>query len=631
MEFFKQHWFKMLVLLPFIPVGILIHSLDRFTGVDDWLRFLVAFVFIITSLLFFFLGFYFELSKGDVRNKKIQLNIGNYEFGIAEISRVVLSILVIAFFYTTFNLATMSTRFIDIIDDIAAAPDVPSERIYSLVAMSDFDVHNQGSYVLIGVLNAGDEARDLATDEFLHDQHTIFNPIPVAFATPFEMINALYDGEIEAIIIGSNFVQVFEELDRFRDIEDETHVLNQFSVEVEVVERVDIDPREPFSILLMGLNSRGELSSGQINTFMLLTINLEDLSFTIVSIPRDSYVPIPCWNYVNDKLSHTNVGGSACAVGAIENMLDIEISHYVRINFTGFMELIDVLGGIEVDVPTRIEEQDSRRRFGEHMIILEPGPQILNGEEALALTRHRRSFLTQDFARVGNQQLVFQAMLSEMFDQVNGINDLLPFLEVMGRSVETSLSSHDITTIAQYLLGRFQGLPNADIMSEMHFINMIVLGDPAMISVRNHGRSSVVLPWPRMIAEAQRLMRINLGLEDPEFSFVFEFNGFNRPRTQWGGGHAYGSGILPPGTEIYEPIVEPEEDESLGDEAGIVMPNPPDQPSHTQRPNQQPPQQQTPPQDDGPIDNDPIDDDPIDDDPTDYPVGGEPSGDEESE
>jgi len=594
-------------LLPFIPVGILIHSLDRFTGIDNSLRFLIAFVFIMASLLLFFLGFYFELNKGDFKNKKIRLNIRDFKFGVAEISRVILSILIIVFFYTTLNFATMSRRFIDVIDEIAISPDVPIERTYSLVTMSDFDVHNQGSYGRIGILSVEDEARDVATDEFLSEQNFIPNPIPTVFDTPFEMINALYDDEIDAIIIGSNFVEIFEELDRFEYIEYETITLSQFSVEIEIIERAEIDPREPFTILLMGLNSRGELSSGQINTFMLLTINLEDLSFTIVSVPRDSYVPIPCWGYPNDKLSHTNFGGSAdCAVGAIEHMLNIEISHYVRLNFTGFMELIDVLGGIEVNVPVRIEEQDSRRRFGEHMIILEPGLQMLNGEEALALTRHRRTFATQDFARVENQQLVFQAMLSEMFDQVNGINDLLPFLEVMSSSIETSLSSHDITTIAQYLLGRFQGFSNSDIMSEMHFINMTVLGDPAMINVRNHGRLSVILPWPERIAEANRLMRINLGLEEPEFSFAFVFDGFTRSRRQWGGNHAYGSGVLPSGIQGYEQPAGSEEYQPV-----VTDPTPSPPPPQTQTPNLPPP-----------VESDP-------DPETDIPVVGEPGDDED--
>jgi len=518
-------------------------------GIDDSLRFLAALVLAIASLLLFCLGFYLELGKAE--NKKIQYNMRNL------ISRVIFSILIIAFSYTIFNYAAMSVRFVGAIDDIARPTEKQLEKTYSLVTMFDFDVNNQGSYGRIGVLAVTDEAKDLAVEEFLSEQNFIPNPIPTVFNSPFDMINALYDDEIDALIVGNNFVEIFDELDRFEYIEDETIVLSQFSIEVEHVERVEIDPGEPFSILLLGLNSRNELSTGQINTFMLLTINLEELSFTAVSIPRDSYVPVPCFNYVSDKLSHTNVGGSDCAIGAIEHMFNMEIPYYVKLNFTGFMEIIDILGGIEVDVPAAFEEQDSRRRFGEHLIHLEAGPQRLNAEEALALSRHR-GWVGDDFTRVENQQLVLHAMMQEMFNEVNGINDILPLLEVIGRHVETNLSSHDITTIANYILGFFQGRNDTDLMDDMHFINMVILGDTARIDVRQHGNLWAAFPWPGRVAEARRLMMINLGLEEPEFSFTFEFDGFTGSNRQWGQtNETYGSsGILLPGTQMYE-LVNP--------------------------------------------------------------------------
>ena len=534
MGFCRRHWFKMLIFSPFFSIGILIASLDRFIGIDESLRFLISFVLIVACLLLLFFGFYLELNKRDVENKKIKFSIGNFSFGLADIGRIVLGILAIVFFYITYDFATMSVRVANVIDSIASSPDIPSERMYSLVTMSNFNVHTQGSYGRIGVSAVMDEATDKATEEFLYQQNFIRNPIQTPFDSPFDMLNALYSEEIDAIIIGSNFAQVFDDLDSFRNIEQETLVLDQFTIEVEAVERIDIDLGEPFSILLLGINSREEISSGvgQINTFMLLTINLEKLSFTATSIPRDSYVPIPCFNHVSDKLSHTNVMGPHCAVGAIEHMFDMEIPYYVKLNFTGFMEIIDILGGIEIDVPYSFSEQDSRRRFGEHLIHVEAGMQRLNAEEALALTRHR-GWDGGDFTRVQNQQLVFYAMLQEMLNDVNGISDVLPFLEVIGRHVDTNLSSLDITTISQHMLGLLQGRKASDLIEDMHFINMVILGDTPMIDVRYHGNLSVVLPWSNMISDARKLMKVNLGLEEPEFSFTFEFDGFTRQRRQW--------------------------------------------------------------------------------------------------
>jgi len=595
MEFFKQHWFKIFVLLPFIPVGILIHSLDRFTGIDNSLRFLIAFVFIMASLLLFFLGFYFELNKGDVKNKKIRLNIGNFEFGIAEISRMILSILIIVFFYTTFNFATMSMRVIDVIDEIAISPDVPTERTYSLVTMSDFDIHNQGSYGRIGVLSVEDEARDIATDEFLSEQNFIPNPIPIAFDSQLDLMSALYDGEIDAAIVGSNFTQILDDFERFEDIENETLVLSQFSVEIEAVERAEMDPGKPFSILFLGLDTPddGDLLTGRVDTFMLLTINLENLSFTLISIPRDSLVPFPCMNYRQDKLVHSNLTGNtvACSVGAVENLLDKEIPYYVLVNFTGVIEVVDVLGGITVDVPgDGFYEQDSRRRSGEqHRIRVDGGLQQLNSEQALALARHR-GMITHDFGRADNGQLVMEAVIREILSNMTGIRDALPIFETLGRNIQTNFTSHELTSLAQYMLEYLPQLRNIDLMEELHFIQMVILGDTPTLNIAPHGYTAAVLLWPRMIEEANRLMRINLGLEEPDFSFTFEFDGLTRPRRQWGGNHAYGSGVLPPGTQVYESSTGPEEYQPA-----VIDPTPPPSDTPTSNPPPPPPPDQAPP------------------------------------
>jgi len=545
MKYLKRHWFKVFILLPIIPTGILINSLDGFIAVDESQYSLITAMLILACLLFLILGMYIELSKVNFKNKRVQAihNTGNL------LGKLILSLFIIGFIYTTYNLATISVRFNKVIDNIVVASPEEDEsgKSYSLVTMSDFEVHNQGSYGRIGVLAIADEAKNLATEEFIYEQNFILNPIPTIFDSPFEKIKALYDDEIDAIIVGNNYVQTFDSHEYFKDIEDETIVLSQFDVDVELPKKVEIDSGEPFSILLLGLNSKDELSKGQINTFMLLTVNLEELSLTAVSIPRDSYVPIPCFNYVSDKLSHTNWGDSAnCAVGAIEHMFDMDIPHYVKLNFNGFMEIVDVLGGVEVDVPFSFSEQDSRRRFGEHLIHLEAGRRRLNAEEALALTRHR-GMVGDDFIRVEHQQLVFQAMLREVLNGVQSIDDILSLLEVVGYHVETNLSYHDVMVIAQYLIGLLQNKSGSDLMDDIHFINTVIVGDTMQTDVRQHGNLWVSFPWPGRVSQARRLMMINLGLEDPEFNFAFEFDGFNKSKYQWGlTNETYGSSRMLP-------------------------------------------------------------------------------------
>ena len=633
------------MMLPFIPIGILIYSLDRFTGIDEALRNLIAVVLVAATLLLFFLSLYLELSKGNIEHKRIRLRLGNSKFGIAEIARVLFSFVIIAFIYVGSDFAIMSLRLGRVVHTIAAPPPEASiQRAYSLVTMSNFDIENQGGYGRVGVLPATNEEMDLAVEEFLYEQNFIINPIQEFFETPVEMISALYDNEISAMIISSNFAQVFDDLERFENISDETIVLREFDIEIERADREDIDPGEPFSILLMGLNQNDQaLTSGAINTFMLLTVNLEELSFTITSIPRDSYVWVPCLpGYVYDKLSHTNLGGPACAISTIEQMFDMEIPYYVTLNFTGFMSIIDVLGGIEVDVPFAFYEQDSRRRFGDNVIRLEAGLQRLNAEEALALTRHRNSRGTgtmegDDFTRVQHQQLVFQAMLREMFNQVDHINDILPLLEVIGQHVDTNLRPQEIMTIGQYMLSLLQGRSGANLMHDMHFINMVILGTTEQIQVRHYGELWVSHPWQDRIAEARRLMMINLGLAEPEFTFNFEFDGFIRPTRQWGesngthvGGEwspAYPTETTPP-VETPPPVYTPAPAPPPPPPAEQAPPQEPVNPPENQTPSPDTPADTTPPEqppaeNQPPTENQPPEDPPIN---PDIPVDGEEVG-----
>ena len=569
MKFLKRHWFKIFILLPFIPAWTLVRSFDVFTGVDRSLLTLASFVLIVASLMLFFVGLFLEISKGNLEKKKYRFKLGDFRFGLAEIGRVIFSIVVIAFLYTTINYTILSMRIGDVLVDIAApevTDDAQADRSYSLVTMASFDINNQRSYGRIGVLAVTDEYKNLAVEGFLSEQNFIPNPIQEPFNSPIDMLNALYDDEVDAIIIGSNFAPVFEELNNFEYIEQETIVLDQFNVEQEQILRAEIDPGEPFSILLLGLDTRrdGNLSTGNIDTFMLLTVNLESLSFTIVSIPRDSLVQIPDFNYQYDKLAHTNMGGSMlAAVGAVEHMLDMEIPYYVLVNFSGVIDIVDVLGGITVDVPFSFREQDSqRRRDEEHLIHLEEGTQRLDAEQALALTRFRGT-IDHDFGRAQNGQLVMEALIREMLSSMTGINDALPIIESLGRNIRTNFTAHELTLLAQYMLEYLPRLRNVDLMEEVHFIQTVILGDtPEHLINVGHGYMSVVLPWEGRIAEARRLMMINLGLEDPDFNFTFEFDGFTRPgRRQWGEtNETHGSNgiITPEAPPVYEPpVVEP--------------------------------------------------------------------------
>jgi len=568
MGFLKRNWFKVAILVPLVPLVILTYSLSRFAGIDRDLLLLGAAGLITSGLVWFFLGFYLEVNKGNVEKKLVKFKIGSYRFGLSEVFRLLLGISSIGLFYAAFQLSIWSLQFSGFIQNVTVThTPVSVQRGYSFVALSDFNIENQNSYNRIAVLRGSEEQAE-AVEIFLAEQNIMLNPIIVLFDSPLEQINALYDQEVTGIIIGDNFVDVFNEIERFDAIHEDTIILSNLYLDVEIAERNnEIAPGEPFSIILLGLNQNDHaLTTGNINVFMLLTVNFDDLSFTITSIPRDSYVWIPRWQRY-DKLSHTNAGGPHVAIETIEHMFDMEIPYYVKLNFTGFMEIVDILGGVEVDVPFSFSEQDSRRRFGEHMIHVESGLQRLNAEQALAFARHRNNYRTSemigdDFARVGNQQIIFQAMLREMLENVRDIQDIFALLEVLGQNVDTNFRSTELMALGSHLLTLLQVRSGTDLLSEIHFINMVIMGQPDAIG---WDRMAVVFPYYERIAEARMRMMINLGIEEPAFSFNFSFDGFRGVRTQWGES-GMGTPVMPEvpvfiPPPVYDPIILPTEPE----------------------------------------------------------------------
>ncbi len=174
-----------------------------------------------------------------------------------------------------------------------------------------------------------------------------------------------------------------------------------------------VDPNiDNVSVLFIGVDTsekRGLETGARSDALMLATLNKEDKSVKLVSIPRDSYVYIRDLGY-ETKINHAHShGGARATIETVEDLLDIPVDYYVRLDFEAFMEVVDALGGIDVDVPYTFSEQDSKDR--PNAITLQEGLQRLDGEEALALARTRK--LDNDIERGKRQQEIMKAILKK--------------------------------------------------------------------------------------------------------------------------------------------------------------------------------------------------------------------------
>lgn len=211
-----------------------------------------------------------------------------------------------------------------------------------------------------------------------------------------------------------------------------------------------VDPKfDSVSVLLMGIDSsekRGSDNEARTDALLVATLNKDKKSIKLLSIPRDAYVYVPEVGY-ETKINHAHAyGGPRSTIDTIENELNIPIDYYVRVNFEAFMDVVDALDGITVDVPYEFKEQDSKDKAD--AIHLMPGEQKLNGEEALALARTRKA--DTDVERGKRQQEIIQALVQRSLS----LKSVLKFDEVIdavGENMTTNMTFSELKSFVGYL------------------------------------------------------------------------------------------------------------------------------------------------------------------------------------
>lgn len=188
-------------------------------------------------------------------------------------------------------------------------------------------------------------------------------------------------------------------------------------------EAVDLQ-EDNFSVLIMGVDDReGANLEGRTDAMVLATFNKDEKTVKTTSIPRDSLVNIP--GRGEDKITHAHAyGGTDLAIESVENLFNIPVDYYVKLDFKAFVEIVDSLGGIEVDSPLAFSEQDSESN--RDAIQIEEGEQNLNGEEALAFVRMRKQDPRGDLGRGERQQIVIESLInkSASFSSLNKFDDV---------------------------------------------------------------------------------------------------------------------------------------------------------------------------------------------------------------
>ena len=266
------------------------------------------------------------------------------------------------------------------------------------------------------------------------------------------MLVDLYANELDAMFVSGSYVSMFSGITGYENIEIDTKVITSKDKKMKKAATSSIETAssgksitEPFTILLMGIDSTDEvleknaIANG--DTLILITFNPKTLNATMISIPRDSYVPIACWSgKPENKITHAAAYGNDCMVNTIQNYFDTKIDYYAKINFKGLVKLVNAVGGVEVDVPQVLCTDDSSRG-GE--ICIQPGRQVLNGEQALVFARNRKALANGDFGRAQHQQEIIMALVNKM-KNIKDVSKFMEILNTISNSLDTNLTTKQI-------------------------------------------------------------------------------------------------------------------------------------------------------------------------------------------
>jgi len=179
----------------------------------------------------------------------------------------------------------------------------------------------------------------------------------------------------------------------------------------------EMDWNKKINILLVGIDQRYEDEMSRSDTNLLLSIDPKNKKIVIVSLPRDTFVELPGYEGYQ-KLAHAHsYGGVPLLIKTVENLLGIEIPFYIEINFEGFAKMIDLIGGVTIDVE---KDMNYESYLGDVKIHLKKGLQHLNGEKALMYVRFRMDE-TGDIGRMERQQKFLKALIEQSLKIENTI------------------------------------------------------------------------------------------------------------------------------------------------------------------------------------------------------------------
>lgn len=502
----------LLIILQLLGLGFIIYALVLYKGVETFYRVLGTIILI----YFFLLLSYLLLNSIKKKNTK------------SFIALIVFTLLIVGIEFTGFY-------YLNKIYVALNSYNKDKNMYYSSLVSYDktLKTYKDLNDDKIGIIeDVNDIEGYVLPKEIIGDLKLDNNNKIVKYNSTMELLHALKNKEIEAAFFSSNYIDMFYTLDGYENIEEDTVVLYETSKEYiskeENIKSETSSLNKPFTMLLIGVDSSkdGVTSGYNADVLLLVTFNPNTLRATLTSVPRDMYLKTACSGNAYRRINTTTWGSSSsCAVKTIENLFDVDIDYYAKINFKGVVQLVDAVGGIDVDVPYSLCEQNSSRKWGDNTQYIEKGKQHLNGEQALALARNRHSAkdskkmqqycptytegVRNDYQRGKNQMKVIMGIVKAA-TKLTDPNQAVNILEKISSNFQTNVTTDDVLSL--YSLAK--SLVISDTTELVNVQRLQLKGYNAWGTIYEPSSKSypaVTIPYTGSIKDIKKEMNINLG------------------------------------------------------------------------------------------------------------------------
>lgn len=311
------------------------------------------------------------------------------------------------------------------------------------------------------------------------------------------LADALYDDEVDAILINQGYVDLLTEKDGYTDFRDQTRVLYTYTTTHEVdpiVPNASIT-KEPFVVYCSGIDARVDdiSAKSRSDVNILAVVNPTTKQILLVNTPRDYYLPL-ARNGELDKLTHAGLYGIDESMKVLGNLYGVQADYYVRVNFAGLVKIVDALGGVDIESDANfscvpMETPDGNGDYTYQKYSFTKGINHVNGSQALAFARERKAFADGDNRRGQHQMTVIKAIVNKACSSAV-LTKYQELLKAASDAFITNMPYADISSLVQMQLGDMAdwNITTYAVSGEGSTEYCYALGDKAWVMIKDSSK-----------------------------------------------------------------------------------------------------------------------------------------------